>query len=112
MADKVQDLSKFDAFDSAIYSDRLQETRTATGALPPVQVFDKTKPASIVPFVAYVRDKVYSRVQALIDFTGAHEVRLNTHADRLNVHDSRIDVLEAWKAAGGGGVAAPFLADS
>lgn len=112
MADKVQDLPRLDGFDSAVYSDRLQETRTSAAALPPVQVFDKTKPASIVPFVNYVRSTVYARVQALIEFTGAHEIRLNAHGDRLNAQNSRIDVLEAWKASGGGGMAAPFLADS
>ena len=96
MADRVDDLPKLEGgFDAATYSDRLQETRQAPGALGPVQVFDKTKPASIVPFVRYVRDTVYSRVQALIEFTGDHEIRLNGHDSRLNTQAGRISKLEA-----------------
>lgn len=95
MAERVEDLPKLEGgFNSRAYSDRLQETRQAAG-LPPAQVFDKDQPDSIVPFVAYVRDLVYSRVQALIDFTGAHEVRLNGHETRLNTQASRIAALEA-----------------
>lgn len=98
MAEKVQDLPRENGFNAAMYSDRLQETRTASGALPAVQVFDKTQPDSIVPFVRYVREAVYSRVQALIDFTAAHEVRLNAQASRLNVVDTRLDNLESQRS--------------
>lgn len=95
MAERVEDLPKLEGgFNSKAYSDRLQETRVAAG-LAPAQVFDKAQPDSIVPFVAYVRDLVYARVQALIDFTGTHEVRLNGHDGRLNTQDARIDRLEA-----------------
>ncbi len=56
-------------FDAAVYSDRLQETRVAAGALPAVQVFDKTKPSSIVPLAKYVRNKLTDTVNALCEFT-------------------------------------------
>lgn len=95
MADRVEDLPKLEGgFNARAYSDRLQETRVKAG-LPPAQVFDKEQPDSIVPFVAYVRDMVYSRVQALIEFTGVHETRLNGHDVRLNNQDRRLDELEA-----------------
>lgn len=56
-------------FDAAVYSDRLQETRQAAGALPAVQVFDKTKPASIVPLAQFVKGKLTDTVNALCQFT-------------------------------------------
>lgn len=98
MAEKVQDLPRENGFNAAMYSDRLQETRTAPGALPAVQVFDKTQADSIVPFVRYVREAVYSRVQALIDFTATHEVRLNANQVRLNAQDARLDDLERQRS--------------
>jgi len=95
VADKVPDLPKLEGgFNAKAYSDRLQETRVKTG-LAPALAFDKSKPDSIVPFADYVRGPVYERVQALIEFTGAHEVRLNGHDGRFSRQDARLDALEA-----------------
>lgn len=96
MAERVPKIpdSEKPTFNAAAYSDRLQETRQAAGALPPVPVFDKTKPDSIVPLARYVREKLTDTVNALTDFTAAHEVRLNTYAERLDAQAARIKALE------------------
>jgi hypothetical protein len=65
---KIKEAEK-PTFDGATYSDRLQETRLADGALPAVQVFDKTKPSSIVPLARYVKDKLTDTVNSLCQFT-------------------------------------------
>ena len=83
MADRVPKITEQQkpTFNAAAYSDRLQETRQAEGALPAVPVFDKTKPDSIVPLAQYTKVKLTDTVNALSDFTAAHEVRLNTQAE-------------------------------
>lgn len=65
---KIQEEDK-PTFDAAVYSDRLQETRVAAGALPAVQVFDKKSASSIVPLAKYVRIKLTDTVNALCQFT-------------------------------------------
>lgn len=97
MADRVPKITKQEkpTFNASAYSDRLQETRQASGALPPVPVFDKTKPDSIVPLAQYTKGKLTDTVNALSEFTAAHEVRLNTQADRLDTQAARIAALEA-----------------
>ena len=97
MADRVPKITEQQkpTFNAAAYSDRLQETRQAEGALPPVPVFDKTKPDSIVPLAQYTKVKLTDTVNALSDFTAAHEVRLNTQAERLDTQAARIAALEA-----------------
>lgn len=96
MAERVPKITEAEkpTFNAAAYSDRLQETRQAPGALPPVPVFDKTKPDSIVPLARYVHDKLTDTTNALTEFTAAHEVRLNSQADRLNDQAARIKALE------------------
>ena len=81
-------------FDAAVYSDRLQETRQAVGALGPVQVFDKVSASSIVPLARYVAGKLTDTVNALTEFTAAHEIQLNAHTDRLDIQNDRITALE------------------
>ena len=97
MAERVPKITEAEkpTFNAAAYSDRLQETRQAPGALPPVPVFDKTKPDSIVPLAQYTKGKLTDTVNAITDFTAAHEVRLNGHDGRLNNQDTRLDKLEA-----------------
>lgn len=86
MAERVPKITQDQkpTFDAAVYSDRLQETRQADGRLPAVAVFDKASPSSIVPLARYVAGKLTDTVNALSEFTAAHEKRLNTHADRLD----------------------------
>lgn len=79
-------------FDAGVYSDRLAETRAAEGTLPPVQVFDRKSPSSIVPLAQYVKGKLTDTVNALSEFTFAHEKRLNTHAQRL---DTQLEAIAA-----------------
>lgn len=104
MADRVPKITQEQkpTFDAAIYSDRLQETRQAAGPLAPVQVFDKTKPSSIVPLAKYVAGKLTDTTNALTDFTAdlkgdvdEHADRLATHTTRLNALDARLDAIEA-----------------
>ena len=117
---KVEDLPKLTEFDAGAYSDKLQETRVvarpvvgaAANGLPPALAFDKANKSSIVPFAKYVKETLYSRVQALIQFTADQDSVLTVHSQRLNTHADRISVLEDKVAAGGGGIATPFLADS
>jgi hypothetical protein len=105
MADRVPKIRQEEkpTFDAAVYSDRLQETRTVDRPVPgvgmakglaPVQVFDKTSPSSIVPLARYVNGKLTDTVNALTEFTAAHEVQLNAHTDRLNTQNDRITALE------------------
>lgn len=97
MADRVAKITQAEkpTFDAAVYSDRLQETRQAPGALGAVQVFDRLSPSSIVPLARYVAGKLTDTVNALSEFTAGHETRLLAHTDRLNAQDARLDVLEA-----------------
>lgn len=97
MADRVPKITQDEkpTFDGATYSDRLQETRQAPGALGKVQVFDKTSPSSIVPLARYVAGKLTDTVNALSEFTFAHEKRLNVHADRLDVQLAAITALRS-----------------
>ena len=97
MAERVPKITEAEkpTFNARAYSDRLQETRQAPGALPPVPVFDKTKPDSIVPMAEYVKGKLTDTTNALTEFTAAHEVRLNTQAERLDSQAARIKALEA-----------------
>ena len=97
MSDRVPKITQEQkpTFDAAVYSDRLQETRQADGRLPVVQVFDKTSPSSIVPLAKYVAGKLTDTVNALTEFTAAHEVQLNTHTDRLNTQLEAIGTLRA-----------------
>lgn len=85
MAERVPKItdSEKPTFNAAAYSDRLQETRQAPGALPAVPVFDKTKPDSIVPLAKYTKGKLTDTVNALTEFTFAHEKRLNAHAQDI-----------------------------
>ena len=101
MADRVPKITDTEkpTFDAAVYSDRLQETRTAAGALPAVQVFDKTKPASIVPLAQYVRGKLTDTVNALTEFTAAHELRLNTQAQKILDLEADVQALKEAPAA-------------
>lgn|SRR5512145_2782119 len=96
MADRVPKITESEkpTFNAAVYSDRLQETRQASGALPPVAVFDKTKPDSIVPLAQYTKGKLTDTTNALTEFTAAHEVRLNAQAERLDAQAARIKALE------------------
>ena len=96
MAERVPKITEAEkpTFNAAAYSDRLQETRQAPGALPPVPVFDKTKPDSIVPLAQYTKVKLTDTVNALTEFTAAHEERLNTQAERLDTQAARIKALE------------------
>ena len=105
MADRVPKITQADkpTFDAAVYSDRLQETRQAPGALGAVQVFDRLSPSSIVPLARYVAGKLTDTVNALSDFTAGHEERLIAHTSRLNAQDSRIDALEAARLPFGSG---------
>ena len=99
---KIRDTEK-PTFDSAVYSDRLAETRAAEGALPPVQVFDRSSPSSIVPLAKYVRGKLTDTVNALTEFTASHEQRLNLHDQILVTTDHRLDALEAARLPFGSG---------
>jgi len=96
MADRVPKIKQEEkpTFDAAVYSDRLQETRQAAGALGPAQVFDKASPSSIVPLARFVAGKLVDTVNALTEFTAAHEIQLNAHTDRLNTQSDRITALE------------------
>lgn len=86
-------------FNAAAYSDRLQETRQASGALPPVPVFDKTKPDSIVPLAQYTKGKLTDTVNALTDFSHDIKEDLDAHraADqsRHSTINQRLAALEA-----------------
>jgi hypothetical protein len=97
VADRVPKITQEQkpTFDAAVYSDRLQETRQADGRLPAVQVFDKTSPSSIVPLARYVDGKLTDTVNALTEFTAAHEKRLNTHDVRLDTQLAAISSLRA-----------------
>lgn len=103
MSDRVPKLDESPAFNARTYSDRLQETRIATGPLGPVAVFDKTKPDSIVGFTEWAKGKVRDTINALTEFTAAHEVKLEAHTTRLNAQDARLDVLEAARPPFGSG---------
>lgn len=96
MPDRVPKIKQEErpTFDAAVYSDRLQETRKAEGALGPVSVFDKLSASSIVPLARFVAGKLTDTVNALTEFTAAHEVTLNAHGERLNKQDDRIRALE------------------
>ena len=96
MAERVPKIpeSAKPTFNAAAYSDRLQETRQAPGALPPVPVFDKTKPDSIVPLAQYTKGTLTDTTNALTEFTAAHEVRLNADRAALNALDARVTALE------------------
>ena len=89
-------------FDAAIYSDRLQETRLATGPLPAVQVFDKTKPASIVPLAQFVRGKLTDKVNELCQFTNDIKKDLDNFKENTGVwntsQDQRLAAIEAQLA--------------
>ena len=95
MADRVPKITQEEkpTFNAATYSDRLQETRQASGALGPVQVFDQKSPSSIVPLARYVAGKLTDTVNALSEFTFAHEKRLNTHDVRLDTQLEAITSL-------------------
>jgi len=97
MSDRVPKITQDEkpTFDAATYSDRLQETRTAAGALAPAQVFDKTKPASIVPLARYVAGKLTDTVNALSEFTAGHEIRILNLRATATDHETRIERLEA-----------------
>jgi len=97
MADRVPKITQDQkpTFDAAVYSDRLQETRQADGRLPAVQVFDRTSPSSIVPLARFVAGKLTDTVNALTEFTAAHEKRLNTHDTRLDTQLAAITALRA-----------------
>jgi hypothetical protein len=111
MADRVPKITQAErpTFDAAVYSDRLQETRTqvpimdAADYLDPVQVFDRASPSSIVPLAKYVRGLLTDRVNALAEFTFGHELRLNADRAALLIHDQRLDVLEAARPGFGSG---------
>ena len=105
MADRVPKITQAEkpTFDAAVYSDRLQETRQAPGALGPVQVFDRLSASSIVPLARYVAGKLTDTVNALSEFTAAHELRLGSHRQWLEVHDDRLDALEAGRPPFGSG---------
>jgi hypothetical protein len=96
---KITDAEK-PTFDAAVYSDRLQETRLAAGPLPAVQVFDKTKPASIVPLAQYVKGKLTDKVNELCQFTNdikndLDSWRSNKVNPELADHEQRITALES-----------------
>lgn len=101
MADRVPKITEEQkpTFDAAVYSDRLQETRQAPGGLPPVQVFDKTKPASIVPLAQYTKGKLTDTVNALSEFTAVLKVDLDKLDEREAQHHAaqaaRLTALEA-----------------
>lgn len=97
MAERVPKITEAEkpTFNARAYSDRLQETRQAPGALPPVPVFDKSKPDSIVPMAEYVKGKLTDTTNALSEFTAAHEVRLNNQAERLDRLNERVTALES-----------------
>lgn len=86
-------------FNAAIYSDRLQETRLADGPLPAVQVFDKTKPDSIVPLARYVKGKLTDTVNALTVFTSDIKNSLDNfkqnQADIEATQNQRLAAIEA-----------------
>ena len=100
MADRVPKITQEEkpTFDAATYSDRLQETRTADGALPAAQVFDKTKPASIVPLARYVAGKLTDTVNALSEFTAGHELRILNLRATATDHETRIERLESARS--------------
>ena len=101
MADRVPKITEAQkpTFNAAAYSDRLQETRQASGPLPPVPVFDKTKPDSIVPLAQYTKVKLTDTVNALADFSSDIKEDLDAHkaADLVRHQglDARLDALEA-----------------
>ncbi len=95
---KITDAEK-PVFDAAVYSDRLQETRTAAAALPAVQVFDKTKPSSIVPFSQYVRTKLTNTVNAVIQFTDDIKGDVDLHGQAIIEMRADIQALKEAPAA-------------
>lgn len=105
MADRVPKITQAEkpTFDAAVYSDRLQETRQAPGALGPVQVFDRLSASSIVPLARYVAGKLTDTVNALSEFTAAHEQRLNAFDGFQRRNDARLDALEAARPPFGSG---------
>jgi hypothetical protein len=113
VADRVPKITQAErpTFDAAVYSDRLQETRTlernVSGSeafgLAPVQVFDKASPSSIVPLAKYVRGLLTDRVNALSEFTSTQQIRLDALQVRAIEQDHRIDVLEAARPGFGSG---------
>ena len=96
MSDRVPKIMEAEkpTFNAAAYSDRLQETRQAAGALPAVPVFDKTKPDSIVPLAQYTKGKLTDTTNALSDFTAALKNDVDNHTDRLNRLNDRVTALE------------------
>jgi hypothetical protein len=105
MADRVPKITQAErpTFDAAVYSDRLQETRQAPGALGAAQVFDRLSPSSIVPLAKYVRGLLTDRVNALAEFTATQQIRLDALQVRAIEQDHRIDVLEAARPGFGSG---------
>lgn len=101
MAERVPKITEEQkpTFDAAVYSDRLQETRVAPGALPAVQVFDKTKPASIVSLAQYVRGKLTDTVNALSDFTAAQKKDLDIHGQAIIELRADVQALKEAPAA-------------
>ena len=103
MAERVPKITEAEkpTFNAAAYSDRLQETRQASGPLPPVPVFDKTKPDSIVPLAQYTKGKLTDTVNALTDFSADIKEDLDTHkASDLSRHQTINQRLAALEAAG------------
>lgn len=101
MADRVPKITEAQkpTFDAAVYSDRLQETRTAAGALPAVQVFDKTKPASIVPLSQYTKGKLTDTTNALTDFTADLKQDLDAHSQAIIELRADVQALKEAPAA-------------
>lgn len=102
MADRVQKITEAEkpTFNGAAYSDRLQETRQASGPLPPVPVFDKTKPDSIVPLSQYTKGKLTDTVNALTDFTSDIKEDLDQHRTADNArHAAVVARMNAAEAA-------------
>lgn len=98
MSDRVPKITEAEkpTFNAAAYSDRLQETRQASGPLPPVPVFDKTKPDSIVPLAQYTKVKLTDTVNALTDFTSDIKEDLDQHRNADNARHAvvRQDITE------------------
>jgi hypothetical protein len=97
MSDRVPKIRATEkpTFDAATFSDRLQEGRTMPAPRPPAAVFDPAKPSSIVGMARYVVSKLTDTVNALTEFTAAHETKLIAHTERLNAQDARLDAVEA-----------------
>lgn len=100
MAERVPRVTESPAFNAAAYSDRLQETRQADVGLPPVAVFDKTKPDSIVGWSQWTRGPLRNTVNALTDFTSDIKEDLDAHkAADLSRHQGINQRLAALEAA-------------